>query len=93
MTNGNGGNGFPRWMSVGLVATAAWFLLLILYCVFLWLKIEAPALNNAFLLLTGGWVGMLTLAQGNKNKRVEASVEKIKEVIAKRPDVEASELE
>ena len=88
MANGNGG-GFPRWMSVGLVATTAWFLLLVLYCVFLALKIEAPALNNAFLLLTGGWVGMLTLAQGNKNKHTEATVEKIKEAIAKHPEVEA----
>ena len=81
MANNNSNDSwFSRSMSNGLIATLAWGAVLALYCVFQALKIEAPALNQAFLLLTGGWVGMLTLAQSKKNAKVEQDVDKLKEV-------------
>ncbi|QHB37455.1 membrane protein [Mycobacterium phage Leopard] len=72
---------FNRSMSNGLIATAAWFVLFIVYCVFQALKIEAPALNQAFLLLTGGWVGMLTLAQSRKQAKTEEKAERAEEKV------------
>lgn len=82
-------------MSSGLVATIGWGALFVTYCVFKWQKIEAPALDTAFPLLTGGWVGMLTLAQSKKNQKTEekvdntqAEVEKLKEVaVQKHPEI------
>lgn len=70
---------FQKAMSNGLVATAAWFALLFAYCLFQALRIEVPAINQAFPILTGGWVGMLTLAQGNKNKQIEEKADKAEE--------------
>lgn len=72
---------FERAMGNGLLATIAWFVLLILYVVFRSLKIEAPGLDLAFQVLTGGWVAMLTLAQSRKNQKTERDVEVLKEVV------------
>lgn len=91
-THGNGGK-FGQWMSSGLLGTVAWFAVLIIYCVFRAFGIEDPLLGQAFLLLTGAWVGNLTLAQGKKTAKVEAQVEKLKEVAkAEHPEV-AGELD
>lgn len=80
-------------MSNGLIATIAWFIVLVLYSVFQSLHVDAPGLNQAFLLLTGGWVGMLTLAQSKKNAETAEDVDKLKEVAKeKHPDI-AGEIE
>lgn len=80
VTNGNGGR-FQHWMSSGILATVAWAAVLIIYCVFRAFGIEDPLLGQAFLLLTGAWVGNLTLAQGKKNAKVEHDVQKLKQVV------------
>lgn len=80
-------------MSNGLVATIAWVIVLILYCTFQALRIDAPGLNQAFFLLTGGWVGMLTLAQGKKNADTKNDVEKLKEVAKENHPETTGELE
>lgn len=67
-------------MSSGLLATVAWAAVLVIYCVFRAFGIEDPLLGQAFLLLTGAWVGNLTLAQGKKNAKVEQDVQKLKQV-------------
>lgn len=72
--NGNGGR-FVHWMSSGLLATVAWFVVLIIYCVFRGFGIEDPLLGQAFLLLTGAWVGNLTLAQSKKTAKLEENAE------------------
>ena len=59
-------------MSSGLLSTVAWFILLTVYCIFRAFKIEDPVLGQAFLLLTGAWVGHLTLVLGKKQARIEA---------------------
>lgn len=88
VTNGNGGGRFHHWMASGLVATVAWVLVLVIYCVFRAFGIEDPLLGQAFLLLTGAWVGNLTLAQGKKNAKVEYDVEKLKKVaVQEHPEV------
>lgn len=99
MANGNETK-FQKAMSNGLVATVAWFVLLIIYCIFQGLHVDAPALNQAFFMLTGGWVGMLTLAQSNKNKQNEEDtkqntedVKKLKKVAKKEHPREAKELD
>lgn len=78
MVIGNGGK-FNQWMSNGLLATIAWFILLVIYCTFKAKGIEDPTLGNAFILVTGAWVGMLTLAQGRKNAKTEEKAEEAKE--------------
>lgn len=80
MVNGDGNSRFQHWMSSGLLATVAWAAVLIIYCVFRAFGIEDPLLGQAFLLLTGAWVGNLTLAQGKKNAKVEQDVQKLKQV-------------
>lgn len=90
MTDGNGDR-FSRWMANGLLATIAWGVVLVIYCTFRAFKIEDPLLGQAFLLLTGAWVGTLTLAQGRKTaeaeekaakaeKKAEAAEEKINDL-------------
>lgn len=68
--NGHGDK-FSHWISSGLLATVAWFFVLIIYCTFRAFGIEDPLLGQAFLLLTGAWVGNLTLAQGKKQAKTE----------------------
>lgn len=82
MTRNDINSWFQNAMSNGLVASLAWFVILILYCTFQVLHIDAPGLNQAFLLLTGGWVGMLTLAQSKKNTReeIKANEEKMEQL-------------
>lgn len=88
MTSNGNGSRFSRWQSSGLISTVAWFFVLTIYCVFKAFKIEDPILGQAFLLLTGAWVGTLTLAQGKKTAKTEDDVEKLKEVAKKsHPDV------
>jgi hypothetical protein len=97
VANGNGGGKFGHWMSSGLLATIAWFVVLIIYCIFKAVGIDDPLLGQAFLLLTGAWVGNLTLAQGKKQAKVEenaaeakmaaADVERIVEKLVRRADV------
>lgn len=87
VTNDNSGGRFAHWMSSGLIATVAWFVVLVIYCVFRAFGIEDPLLGQAFLLLTGAWVGNLTLAQGKKHAKVEEEVERLKKVAkAQHPD-------
>lgn len=82
-------------MANGLVATIAWGLVLTVYCVFRAFGIEDPLIGQAFLLLTGAWVGNLTLAQGKKAQRVEeiavnnqAKIDKLAEVAkAEHPEI------
>lgn len=72
MVNGNGDKSkFAQWSANGALATAGWVLVLIVYCTFRAFKIEDPILGQAFLLLTGLWVGNLTIAQGRKASKVE----------------------
>lgn len=78
MANGNDTK-FQKAMSSGLVATIGWFALLVIYCTFQALHIDVPAVNNAFPILTGGWVGMLTLAQSAKNRQTADDTEQNKE--------------
>lgn len=75
MSNGSGSR-FSNWASSGLLATFGWFLTLIIYCTFRAFKIEDPFLGQAFLLLTGLWVGNLTLAQGKKQAQTEKKAER-----------------
>lgn len=77
--NDNGGSGgrFSRGMASGLIATIAWFVVLVTYCTFRAFGIEDPLLGQAFLLLTGAWVGNLTLAQGKKAAHVEEKVDRL----------------
>jgi hypothetical protein len=75
----NGNGKFTHWLSSGLIATIAWFVVLIIYCVFRAVGIEDPLLGQAFLLLTGAWVGNLTLAQGKKQARAEEKAEVVSE--------------
>lgn len=91
MTNGNGGGKFSQWAASGLLATIAWFLVLIIYCTFRAFKIEDPVIGQAFLLLTGLWVGNLTLAQGKKNAKTEEAAEEVK-VAAKEVTKEVAKL-
>lgn len=77
MTIGNGDR-FGRWMSNGMLATIAWAVVLVIYCTFRAFKIEDPLLGQAFLLLTGAWVGSLTLAQGRRVAQTEQAAEKAK---------------
>lgn len=93
MANHENGSRFQGWMSSGLLATVAWFVVLVIYCTFRAFKIEDPLLGQAFLLLTGAWVGNLTLAQGKKQAKVEAKVEKLEEVAKKDHPEVATELE
>lgn len=83
MSNGSGGgkDWFSRSMANGLISTIAWTLVLIIYCTFRAFKIEDPLLGQAFLLLTGAWVGTLTIAQGKKNQQTEQKVEKLEQVV------------
>lgn len=83
------GNGkFANWLSSGLLGTIAWGLVLVIYCVFRAFGIEDPLLGQAFLLLTGAWVGNLTIAQGKKTAKVEHEVEQLKRVArTEHPDV------
>lgn len=89
----NGDGKFQRWLASGLIYTIGWGVLLVVYSTFQVLKIEAPALDQAFLLLTGGWVGMLTLAQSRKNQKVEEDVSKLKKVAVEEHPEKAGELE
>lgn len=78
MVNGNGidKSKFAQWSANGALATAGWVLVLIVYCTFRAFKIEDPILGQAFLLLTGLWVGNLTIAQGKKSAKVEETAER-----------------
>jgi hypothetical protein len=69
--NVNGDSKFGRAMSSGLLATIAWGIVLVTYCAFRAFGIEDPILGQVFLLLTGLWVGNLTIAQGKKQARTE----------------------
>ena len=75
MGNGDDGSKFSQWAANGVLATAGWFLTLIIYCTFRAFKIEDPFLGQAFLLLTGLWVGNLTLAQSKKQSKTEEKAE------------------
>lgn len=80
MTNPFDGGKFSQWMSSGLLATVAWGVSLVTYCGFRAFGIQDPILGQVFLLLTGLWVGNLTIAQGRKNAKVEEKVEKLEQV-------------
>ena len=92
-----GGKGFQYHLSSGLVGTVMWGVVLVVYCVFKAFKIDDPILGQAFLLLTGLWVGNLTIAQGKKQTKVEqqleTKIEKLTEVAKKEhPDITDEEL-
>jgi len=75
-------------MSSGLLGTIAWFVVFVVYCVFRAFGVEDPLLGQAFLLLTGAWVGNLTIAQGKKSAKVERDVRELKKFARKNhPDV------
>lgn len=103
MVNDNGNGKFGRAMSNGLVATIAWGFVLVIYCTFRAFKIEDPFIGQAFLLLTGAWVGLLTLVAGKKTAktadkaedaaaevaRLQAKLDKLAEVAKKdHPEIE-----
>lgn len=92
VSNNHSGGRFAHWMSNGLVATVAWFVVLVIYCLFRAFGIEDPLLGQAFLLLTGAWVGNLTLAQGKKTAKVEQDVQKLKQVAKENHPEVAGEL-
>jgi len=68
-------------MANGLIGTIVWCVVLVVYVTFRAFKIEDPLLGQAFLLLTGAWVGNLTIAQGRKTQRTEEKVEKLEQVV------------
>lgn len=68
-------------MANGLLATIAWGVVLVTYCVFRAYGIEDPILGQVFLLLTGLWVGNLTLAQGKKTARTDEKVDRLIEAV------------
>jgi hypothetical protein len=72
---------FAQWSANGALATAGWVLVLIVYCAFRAFGIEDPIIGQAFLLLTGLWVGNLTIAQGKKQARVEQTAVEAKEKV------------
>lgn len=72
--NGNGGK-FSRWLSNGLIGTVAWVIVLVIYCCFRAFGIEDPLFGQVFLMLTGAWIGNLTIAQNRKTARVEEKTE------------------
>jgi|SRR6478735_1278096 len=77
--NGESPNTFHRWLTNGLLATIVWVVVFIVYCTFKAFKIEDPILGNVFQLLTGLWIGTLTLAQGKKANKVEETAAEAKE--------------
>ena len=79
-------------MSNGLLATIAWVLVLIVYSVFKALKIEDPTIGNVFQLVTGMWVGILTLAHNRKQADVkEAAEDAVDDVTALKERIEKLE--
>lgn len=81
---GDDGGRWHRWMSNGLIGTVAWGIVLITYCTFRAFGIEDPILGQVFLLLTGLWVGNLTLAQGKKQAVTERKVERLEREVGER---------
>lgn len=77
---------FSQWMANGLLSTIAWFVVLIIYCVFRAFGIQDPLLGQAFLLLTGAWVGNLTLAQGKKTAKQEETREEAVHEVERKVD-------
>jgi len=71
-------------MSNGLIGTIAWGIVLIAYCTFRAFGIEDPLLGQAFLLLTGAWVGNLTIAQSKKQAAVEEKVNRLEREVGDR---------
>jgi len=65
----NGESRFSQWRSSGLVATVAWFALLIAYVIFRWQGIEDPLLVNTFNLFTGAYASFLTMGIAKKSEK------------------------
>ena len=77
-TTGETHSRWQRWLNDGRIATVAWFLVFIAYVGFRVANVNAPEITNAFVTITGIWVGNLGIAQGKKVAKVEE-----KAVIAK----------
>lgn len=91
--NSSSGGRFGNWLSSGLLGTVAWGVVLVIYCAFRAFGIEDPLLGQAFLLLTGAWVGNLTLAQSKKSAKVEQDVKDLKRVAKENHPETAGELD
>lgn len=64
-------DGWQAWLQNGRLSTVAWVLVFITYIVFRIMNISDPAMTNAFVTVTGVWVGNLGIAQSKKQSRVE----------------------
>lgn len=62
---------FAQWTENGVLATAGWIMVLGVYIGFRSFGIQDPIIGQAFLLVTGLWVGNLTIAQSKRNVVVE----------------------
>lgn len=75
------GNGkLHEWSANGMLATVAWFIMLVAYITLRAFGIEDPLLGQAFLLLTGAWVGNLTIAQGRKTAEIEEKADRAEKI-------------
>lgn len=81
-----------RWQGMaqdGRLATGAWAFTFLAYLGFRVAKIDAPELTNAFVTITGIWVGNLGIAQSKKTARIQehaAIVEEKVDKLKKRAD-------
>jgi hypothetical protein len=73
------GDRWQRWLQNGRLATAAWLLVFAAYLGFRLANITAPELTNAFVTLTGIWIGNLGIAQSKKQTQV---VQKVDDAVA-----------
>lgn len=80
---------WQNWAADGRLATGAWFIVFCAYLGFRLANIDAPELTNAFVTITGIWVGNLGIAQSKKVSRVEEKVQRLHDVALKEhPDDE-----
>lgn len=68
---------WQNWAADGRLATGGWFVVFCAYIGFRLAKIDAPELTNAFVTVTGIWVGNLGVAQSKKVTKMERNVEKL----------------
>jgi hypothetical protein len=96
----NGSGGFQAWLQNGRLATVVWGIIFMTYVGFRLAKVDAPELTNAFVTMTGIWVGNLGISQGKRSAKTEArairteeKVDQLKEVAIKQHPDSATELE
>ena len=68
---------WQNWASDGRLATGGWFAVFCAYIGFRLAKIDAPELTNAFVTITGIWVGNLGITQSKKVTNMERNIDKL----------------